>query len=71
MTEFSDLWAVIDVYIGAFGDCVHARIAGGADQPVAFRVLQDRPGQAVFAPAAAEYQNVHAQPPLGHGLRAF
>ncbi len=51
--------AVEDVQVGAFGDLRDARVAGRDDQLVAFRILQRRPGQAVFAPAAAEDEDVH------------
>ena len=58
-------FAIKNVDIGAFGQQRDARIARRHDQPVAFRVLLDRPGQAVFPPAAAQYQDIHRLPPLG------
>jgi hypothetical protein len=52
-----------DVDVGAFGQLRDPGIARRHDQPVAFGVLLDRPGQRMFAPAAAEDQDVHAPRP--------
>ena len=56
--------AILDVERGAFGDLRDAGIARRHDQLVAFGVLHHRPGQRVFAPAAAENEDIHGTAPL-------
>jgi len=65
--------AIHDVQLGAFGDLRDPRIARRHDQLVAFGVLHHRPGQRVFAPTAAENEDVHVMRSdlLGLGCRAF
>ena len=47
------------------GDVGDPGVAGSDDQPVAFWILQNRPGQRVFASARAENEYVHRlRPPL-------
>jgi hypothetical protein len=55
---------VENINIRTFRDFGDPGIPGRDDQPVAFRVLQNGPGQRVFAPAAAEDENVHGRPPV-------
>ena len=47
---------------GGFAELRDPGIARGHDQPVAFGVLQHGPGQRMFAPAAAQDQDVHCRP---------
>jgi len=56
--------AIHNVDVCAIGDLGDARVARCHDQAVAFRVLFDRPCEAVFTPAAAQNQDVHVRPPL-------
>ena len=44
---------VHNIQIGRFGDHLNARIAGGHNQSITFRVLVYRPCQRMFAPATA------------------
>ena len=60
-----------NIQIGAFRDLGDPRISGGHDQLVALGVLQSRPCQRMFAPAAAQYQDIHRMPPLGLRRWAF
>ena len=46
--------AVENVERRTFGDFRDARIAGGHDQPIAFGVLQHRPGKRMFPPARSK-----------------
>ena len=63
LAEGHDRGAVQNVDIGAFGQLRDPRIARRHDQPVAFGVLLDRPGQRMFAPAAAQDEDIHARAP--------
>ena len=51
-------FAIRDIQRRTFRDFVDPGIAGGHDQAVAFRVLQHRPSQRMFAPATTEDQDV-------------
>lgn len=57
-----DTAGIVDIQLGTGRDLGNPGIAGRDDQLVTFGVLQHSPGQGVFAPAAAKYQDVHIRP---------
>jgi len=63
--------AVENVERGAIGDLRDPGISGCHDQPVAFGVLQHRPGEAVLAPATAQNEDIHRPHLLGLAWPAF